>query len=73
MARKNILSSRKRQSLPKCGNSAKWRELDRSIQEVRKAFADMSADELEELIREAVQWARKKRQVRSPEVNVLLD
>ncbi len=45
--------------LPKFVEDAvKWRVLDRTIAEVRAKFADLTADQLEELIEEAVASAR---------------
>jgi len=42
-------------------DAVKWRLLDQSINEVRSAFADMPADELENLIDKAVASARREK------------
>jgi hypothetical protein len=42
-------------------DAVKWRLLDQSINEVRSAFADMPAHELENLIDEAVASVRKEK------------
>jgi hypothetical protein len=43
-------------------DAVKWRLFDRTVNEVRDAFADMSPDELDSLIDEAVASVRKEKQ-----------
>jgi hypothetical protein len=40
-------------------DAVKWRLFDQTVNEVREAFADVPADELDSLINEAVASARK--------------
>lgn len=39
--------------------AVKWRLFDLNLAEFRKGFADMTADEVQDLVDEAVGWARK--------------
>jgi hypothetical protein len=45
-------------------DAVKWRLLDQTVNEVREAFADMPADELDSLINEAVASVRKEKRRR---------
>jgi len=63
MARKGAPSLERRRSRQQRVDSDKWREFDRTIEEVRRGFADMQPDELEELIREAVKSVREERRL----------
>ncbi len=48
-------------------DAVKWRLFDQTVNEVRQSFADMPADNLQNLIDEAVAIARKqKRRARKP-------
>jgi Ribbon-helix-helix domain len=42
-------------------DAVKWRLFDQTVNEVREAFADVPADELDSLINEAVASARKEK------------
>jgi hypothetical protein len=42
-------------------DAVKWRLLDQTVNEVRKAFADVSAGELDNMIEEAVEGIRKEK------------
>jgi hypothetical protein len=42
-------------------DAVKWRLFDQTVSKVREAFADMSADQLDNLIDEAVANVRKER------------
>lgn len=45
-------------------DAVKWRLFDRTVSEVRSAFSDMSADELNETIGKALATVREKRRDR---------
>jgi hypothetical protein len=42
-------------------DAVKWRLFDQTVNEVRKAFADVPADELHNMIEEAVESIRKEK------------
>lgn len=53
---------------PRMNDTAKWRSLFRLVDQVREAFADVPADQLDGMIREAVESVRCKARELPPTV-----